>query len=285
MTTYAVTGATGGLGHRAVEELLDRGVPAGDVVAVVRRPEAAADLADRGVQVRHGDYSQPGTLPAALAGVDRLLLVSGSEPGQRVAQHTAVVEAAATAGVQRIVYTSIAHADTSTNPLAPEHRDTEQVLLASGIPVTVLRNSWYAENYTSRIDEYLATGEIVGAAADGRVSIAPRDDYAVAAAAALLADDDGAVVRELGGPGVTLADVAAAVTEVTGTPVRYRDLPADEYAAALQGVGLDAGTAGFVAGIDTSIARGELDTGDGDLAALLGRPVTPLADALRAARG
>ncbi|PWW21073.1 NAD(P)H dehydrogenase (quinone) [Geodermatophilus normandii] len=285
MTTYAVTGATGLLGRRAVEELLDRGVPASDVVAVVRRPEAAADLAGRGVQVRHGDYSRPETLPAALAGVDRLLLVSGSEAGQRVPQHTAVVEAAAAAGVQRIVYTSIAHADTTSNPLAPEHRETEEVLRGSGVPATVLRNSWYLENYTSRIDEYLATGEIVGAAADGRVSVAPRADYAVAAAAALLADDEGPVVRELGGPGVTLADLADAVTEVTGTAVRYRDLPAEELVATLRGVGLDAGTAGFVAGIDTSIARGELDTGDADLAALLGRPVAPLADAVRAARG
>jgi NAD(P)H dehydrogenase (quinone) len=285
MTTYAVTGATGGLGRRAVRELLDRGVPASDVVAVVRRPDAAADLAARGVQVRLGDYSRPDTLPAALAGVDRLLLVSGSEPGQRVAQHESVIDAAVAGGVQRIVYTSIAHADTSTNPLAPEHRETEEVLRGSGVPATVLRNSWYAEGYTSRIDEYLATGEIVGAAGDGRVSVAPRDDFAVAAAAALLADEEGTVVRELGGPGVTLADLAAAVTEVTGTTVRYRDLPAEELVATLQGVGLDAVTAGFVAGIDTSIARGELDTGDADLAALLGRPVTPLADAVRAARG
>ncbi len=285
MTTYAVTGATGHLGRRAVEELLDRGVAAGDVVAVARRPEAADGLAARGVQVREGDYSRPETLPTALAGVDRLLLVSGSEPGQRVAQHTAVVEAAAAAGVQRIVYTSIAHADTSTNPLAEEHRGTEEVLRGAGVPATVLRNSWYAENYTSQLDTYLATGEVLGAAGDGRVSIAPRADYAVAAAAALLADDEGTVVRELGGPGATLADLAAAISEVTGTTVRYRDLSVDELVAALQGAGLDAGTAGFVAAIDTSIARGELDTGDADLAALLGRPVTPLAEAVRAARG
>ncbi len=285
MTTYAVTGATGHLGRRAVEELLGRGVAAGDVVAVARRPEAADGLAARGVQVREGDYSRAETLPTALAGVDRLLLVSGSEPGQRVAQHRAVIEAAAAAGVQRIVYTSIAHADTSTNPLAEEHRGTEEVLRGAGVPATVLRNSWYVENYTSQIETYLATGEILGAAGDGRVSIAPRADYAVAAAAALLADDEDTVVRELGGPGVTLADLAAAVSEVTGTTVRYRDLSVDELVAALQGAGLDAGTAGFVAAIDTSIARGELDTGDADLAALLGRPVTPLAEAVRAGRG
>ncbi|SDC57182.1 NAD(P)H dehydrogenase (quinone) [Geodermatophilus telluris] len=284
MTTYAVTGATGGLGRRAVEELLDRGVPAGDVVAVVRRPDAAADLAARGVQVREGDYSRPETLPGALAGVTRLLLVSGSEPGARVAQHRAVAEAAAAAGVQRLVYTSIAHADTSTNPLAPEHRETEEVLREVGVPTTVLRNSWYVENYTRQLDQYLASGEILGAAGEGRVSVAPRADYAVAAATALLADQEGSGVLELGGPGVTLAELAAAVTEATGTPVRYRDLPADEYAAALQEAGMDAGTAGFVAGIDASIARGELDTGEETLTALLGRQVTPLVEAVRAAR-
>ena len=285
MTTYAVTGATGGLGRRAVEELLDRGVPAGDVVAVVRRPDAAADLAARGVQVREGDYSRPETLPGALAGVTRLLLVSGNEPGARVAQHRAVAEAAAAAGVQRLVYTSIAHADTSGNPLAGEHRGTEEALGEVGVPTTVLRNSWYVENYTAQLDQYLATGEILGAAGEGRVSVAPRADYAVAATTALLADQEGSGVLELGGPGVTLAELAAAVTEATGTPVRYRDLPAEELTAALQEAGLDAGTAAFVAAIDTSIARGELDTGEETLTALLGRQVTPLVDAVRAARG
>lgn len=297
MTTYAVTGATGHLGRLVVEELLSRGVPATDVVAIARTPEKAADLAERGVQVREGDYDRPETLPAALDGVQRLLLVSGSEPGARVAQHTAVIDAAKAAGVGRIAYTSILNADDTTNPLAGEHQATEQVLRASGVPVTLLRNGWYTENYTDRLAEFAERGEIVGATGDGKVSAAPRADYAVAAAAALLADDSAAdgttdaaaapvvVVHELGGPAFAFTELASTISDVTGAPVAYRDLSAEAFAAELQQVGLDAGTAGFVAGIDASIAAGDLQTDSGDLVRLLGRPATPLADAVRAARG
>jgi len=283
MTTYAVTGATGHLGRLAVTELLARGVAPSDVVAVVRTPARAADLADRGVQVREGDYDRPQTLSAALAGVDRLLLVSGSEPGKRVPQHAAVIDAARTAGVQRIAYTSILHADTTANPLAPEHRATEEVLRACGVPATALRNGWYTENYTSQLGQYLERGEVLGATGSGRVSAATRADYAAAAVAVLLADADPQPVHELGGPSFTFAELAATVTEVTGQQVTSRDLPEAEYAAALEEVGLDAGTAAFVAALDASIARGELETTSGDLERLLGRPATPLAEAVRAA--
>jgi NAD(P)H dehydrogenase (quinone) len=285
MTTFAVTGATGHLGHRAVLELLDRGVPAADVVAVVRTPARAADLAALGVQVREGDYARRETLPAALAGVRRLLLVSGSEPGNRVAEHTAVIEAARDAGVERIAYTSILHADDTTNPLAPEHQGTERALRAAGVPHTVLRNGWYTENYTARLAEYLERGEIVGATGGGRVSGAPREDYAVAAAAALLDDDAGDVVHELGGPAFGFDELAATITKVTGTPVVHRDLPVAAYVTELTRAGLDEATAGFVAAMDASIAAGDLETDSDDLAKLLGRPVTPLADAVRAAHG
>jgi NAD(P)H dehydrogenase (quinone) len=284
MTVYAVTGATGHLGRLVVEELLSRGVPAADLVAVVRTPGKAADLAERGVQVREGDYSRPETLPTALAGVQRLLLISGSEPGGRVAQHTAVVDAAKAAGVERITYTSILKADDTTNPLAGEHQATEQVLRASGIPVTLLRNGWYTENYTEQLEQYLQRGEIVGAAADGKVSAAPRADFAAAAAAALLADSDGDAVHELGGPAFDFTELAAAISDVTGTKVAYRNLSVEGYEAELHTAGLDAGTAGFVAGIDASIAAGDLATDSDDLTRLLGRPVTPLADVVRAAR-
>ncbi|MEP7762889.1 NAD(P)H-binding protein [Sanguibacter sp. 25GB23B1] len=284
MTTYAVTGATGPFGRHVVEELLNRGVAPADVVAVVRTPSKAADLADRGVQVREGDYSRPETLPAALAGVQRLLLVSANEPGKRVPQHTAVIDAAKAAGVERIVYTSILRADTSTNPLAGDHVGTEQALHASGIPSTVVRNGWYIENYTSQLGQYLATGEVLGAANGGKVSGAARADYAAAAAAALLADVDGDVTYELGGPAFTFDDLAATITEVTGTTVVSHDVSVAEYAATLQQHGLDAGTAGFVAALDGSTAAGDLETDSTDLVDLLGRPVTPLADVVRAAQ-
>ncbi|HEV6953662.1 MAG TPA: NAD(P)H-binding protein [Promicromonospora sp.] len=286
MTTYAVTGATGHLGRLAVAELLERGVAPADVVAIARTPARATDLAERGVQVREGDYDRPETLPGALAGVQRLLLVSGSEPGNRVAQHTAVIEAARAAGVERIAYTSILNADATSNPLAGEHQGTEKVLRESGVPLSLLRNGWYTENYTDRLDEYLRRGEIVGAAAEGRISAAPRADYAAAAVTALQGDDGDLVVHELGGESFTLGELAATVTAVTGTTVGYRDLTVEDLATELRQAGLDEGTAAFVAALDGSIAAGDLVAPGDDLARLLGRAPTPLADVVRtAARG
>ncbi|MFL6075490.1 MAG: NAD(P)H-binding protein [Mycobacteriales bacterium] len=285
MPTYGVTGASGHLGRRVIENLLSRGVPAGEIVAVVRTPEKAADLAGRGVDVRLGDYSRPETLPAALAGVRRLLLVSGSEPGKRVPQHAAVVEAATAAGVERLLYTSILRADTSTNPLAGEHKASEEIIAAAGLPYTLLRNSWYTENYTQQLQQYLDTGQIVGAAGAGKVSAAPRADYAEAATAALVGDEGGDVTYELGGTAFTFEELAAAVTEVTGTKVGYRDLPPAEYAAVLREAGLDAATAEFVAAIDSSIAAGDLETGSDDLTRLIGRPTGSLTEAVAAAVG
>ena len=282
-TTYAVTAASGKLGRLAVEALLTKGVPAGDVVAVVRTPAKVADLAARGVVVRAGDYADRASLDAALVGVDRLLLVSGSEPGARIAQHTNVVEAAKAAGVSRIAYTSILRADTSSSPLAPDHKGTEELLARAGVPFTVLRNSWYLENYTEQLGQYLAAGAVLGSTHGGRVSAAARADYAEAAVAALLAEDP-AQVYELAGDDFDFAELAATITEVTGTTVVSTDVSTEEHVAALQGFGLDAGTAGFVAGLDTSIAEGQLATDRTDLVELIGRPATTLAEAVRAAR-
>ncbi|MEH1167703.1 SDR family oxidoreductase [Micromonospora sp. CPCC 205539] len=283
MPTYAVTGATGRLGRLVIERLLDTGVPAADIAAIVRTPQKAADLAARGVEIRQANYDDPSTLPGAVAGVRRLLLISGDTPGQRVAQHTAVIDAAKLAGVERLVYTSILKADTTTNPLAPEHKATEEVLAASGLPYTALRNGWYTENYTDQLPQYLQTGTILGATDGSAVSAATRADYAAAAAAALTRTEDGNASYELGGTAFTFDELATAVTEVTGTKVVHQDLSAAELASALENVGLDAGTAGFVAALDHSIAIGELTTDSDDLSRLIGRPSTPLRDAIQAA--
>jgi NAD(P)H dehydrogenase (quinone) len=279
MTTYAVTGTTGHLGPLVVRELLERGVPAADVVALARTPEKAADL---GVPVRRADYSDTATLPEALAGVDVLLLVSGSEVGRRVAQHTAVIEAAKTAGVRRVAYTSIANADHSTNPLQPEHKATEDVLRASGVPFTIFRNNWYLENYTGQVPQYLATGEVLGIDGGARIGAATRADMAAAITTALLDEGTAGATFELSGPPITLAGLAEAVTDVTGTKVAYRDVTPEELTAILRGTGLDDGTAGFVVALEESVARGDLDVRGDDLERLLGRPATTLADALRA---
>ena len=283
MLIYAVTGASGHLGRLAVQELLALGASASDIIALVRTPSRVADLTERGVQVREADYSRPETLGAALADVDRLLLVSGSEQDQRVVQHTNVIEAAKVAGVSRIVYTSILNADNTTNPLAGDHQDTERALREAGVPFILMRNGWYTENYTDQIGQYLERGEIPGATAGGRISAASRQDYAAAAAAALLQDEE-ARTYELGGPAFDLSELARVISEVTDTPVAYRDLPIDEYTAELKQAGLDEETVRLLAAVDASIAHGDLETDSQDLARLLGRPATPLTDAVRAAR-
>ena len=280
MTTYAVTGSTGHLGRLVVQELLARGVPATDVVALARTPENAAAL---GVPVRPLDYSDPATLPEALAGVDVLLLVSGSEVGKRLPQHTAVIEAAKAAGVQRVAYTSIANADHSANPLAPEHKATEDVLRASGLPFTILRDNWYLENYTGQLPQYLATGEVLGIDGDARIGAATRADMAVAITTALLDADTAGATFELSGPPITLAGLAETITEVTDAKVAYRDVTAEELTAILRGTGMDDATMAFVVALEESVARGDLDVRGDDLVRLLGRPATTLADALRAA--
>jgi uncharacterized protein YbjT (DUF2867 family) len=283
MPTYAVTGAGGHFGRRVIGTLLARDVPAEEIVAIARTPEKVADLSARSVDVRQADYTDPPSLAPALAGVRRLLLVSGSEVGNRVAEHTSVIEAAQKAGVERIVYTSILNADTSKNPLAPEHQGTEAVIRASGLPYTLLRNGWYTENYTIQTARFLNTGEILGAAGSGRISAAPRNDYADAAATALTRDDEGNAVYELGGQSFTFDELARALTAATGIRVLYRDFPAGEYAQALQVAGERPEAAGFIAAVDESIRRGELETDSDDLARLLGRAPTPLADAIHAA--
>jgi NAD(P)H dehydrogenase (quinone) len=283
MSQYAVTGATGHLGRLIIGDLIDAGVPAADITAIVRDAGKATDLAGRGVQIQVADYTQPGTLATALAGTGTLMFVSGSEAGQRLPQHRAVIDAAKAAGVTRIVYTSLLRADTSGLPLAPEHKATEELLRASGIPFTILRNSWYTENYTAQLPQYLQQGAITAAAGDGRIAAATRADYAAAAVAVLTGTGHENAVYELGGTPFTLSDLAGAVTEATGTKVIYNAVTTPELVTALTGAGLDAGTAAFVAALDEGTARGDLDTTSTDLATLTGRPSTPRADAIKAA--
>lgn len=284
MTTYLVTGASGHLGRLAVLALLERGTAPSDVVATARDTDALSDLAARGVVTRRADYTDPVSLEEALVGVDRVLLVSSSAVGERVAQHANVIDAAVAAGVELLAYTSITRADTSTLALADEHRRTEELLAASGLPVVLLRNSWYVENYTGQTATALEHGAVLGAAGDGRVSAATRADFAAAAAAALVADDQAGRVHELGGDtAFTLTEYAAALSAASGTEVAYRDLSAEDYTAALVGAGLPEQYAAVLADSDLGLGRGELRTDSGDLAALIGRPTTTLESALRAA--
>jgi NAD(P)H dehydrogenase (quinone) len=280
--SIVVTGATGHLGRLAVEALVERGVPAADVVATGRRTETLTDLAERGVVVRTADYDDEASLEEALAGADRLLLVSGSEVGQRVRQHGNAVAAARAAGVGFIAYTSIAHADTSTLLLAEEHRATEQLLAEAGVPHALLRNSWYTENYTAQLPVYLEHG-IAGAAGDGAVSAATRADYAAAAAAVVATDGHAGAVYELGGAPFTMAELAQVVSAATGRTVTYTDLPVEQYQRVLVAAGLPEPAAAVFADGDRGVAAGELLVEGDDLARLLGRAPTSLPEAVAAA--
>jgi NAD(P)H dehydrogenase (quinone) len=278
----AVTGATGHLGRLVVTGLLDAGVPAGEVVAVVRTPEKAADLAASGVQVRQADYTDEAALAQALTDVDRLLLVSGSEVGQRVAQHTNVLQAAKGAGVQLVVYTSAPKADDTPLPLAPEHIATERLIADFGLQAVVLRNNWYLENYDQQIRQAAETGELSGSSGEGRIAAATRADFAAATVAVLTAEQPQPGIVELGGDqAFTLAELAATVAAQTGREVTYCDLTTEEHVSSLLAAGLPEGTAQFVVGLDQSIAQGALDTGSTALSQLTGRPTTTLAEHVR----
>ena len=277
--SIVITGATGHLGRLVVESLLRRGVPAGQIIATGRRTEALADLAERGVVVRRADFDDETSLREAFAGAEKLLLVSGSEPGGRVKQHGNAIDAAKAAGVQFIAYTSIAHADTSTLLLAAEHRATEELLAAAGVPHALLRNAWYYENYTAQLPVYLEHG-IVGAAGAGKLSAATRADYAEAAAAVLTGDGHEGAVYELGGESFTMAELAEVVSAATGQTVTYTDLPLEQYTQVLVGAGLPEPVAAVFADGDRGAAAGELFVESDDLEKLIGRIPTTLAAAV-----
>lgn len=279
--TILVTAASGHLGRLVVTSLLERGVAASDIVAGARTPEKIADLAEKGVRTAVVDYDAPETLAAAFAGVDRLVLVSGSEVGKRAAQHQAAIDAAVAAAVTAIAYTSLYRATESALPLAAEHIATEQALAASGVAHVLLRNNWYIENYAGDVARAADSGTIAAATGEARVAGAARADYAAAAAAAILDDAYlGRVLELAGDTAFTYADLAAAAAEITGREVVYQPLTSEQLVAGLREHGLDEGTAGFVAALDAAIAAGALDSTDRTLSEVIGRPTTSLVAAL-----
>ncbi|MGO4188157.1 SDR family oxidoreductase [Pseudarthrobacter sp. TAF60_1] len=282
--SIVITGATGQLGRHVVEALLKRNVPAAQIVAAGRSVGKLADFEARGVQVRAMDYRDAASVARALEGATKVLLISGSEVGQRVEQHRTVIEAAKAEGVELIAYTSIANADTTGMKLAAEHQATEDIIKDSGVPFALLRNGWYLENYTDQLQGTLAQGALAGSAGEGKVSAASRLDYAEAAAAVLVAENQAGKVYELGGDhAFTLKELAREISAAANKTVDYQDLPASDYAGLLAGFGVPQPFADILADSDLGIARGDLLVSGSDLRQLIGRPTTPMPAAVRSA--
>ncbi|EKS6739407.1 SDR family oxidoreductase [Enterobacter ludwigii] len=278
----AITGATGQLGQLVIEQLLNT-VPANQIVAIVRNPAKAEALRQQGITVRQGDYADESTMTSALKGVDKLLLISSSEVGQRATQHQNVINAARAAGVKFIAYTSLLHADKSPLGLHVEHVATEKALAESGIPYALLRNGWYTENYLASAPPALEHGVFIGAAGEGKIASATRADYAAAAAKVISGDGHAGNVYELAGDHAwTLSELAAELSKQSGKNVTYQNMSEADFAAALKGVGLPAGLADMLADSDVGASKGGLFDDSHTLSKLIGRPTTPLSESIKA---
>lgn len=274
--TIAITGATGQLGRLAIAALKARGA---SPVALARDPAKAADL---GVEARAFDYTRPD--PAALKGVETLVLVSSNDFNDRAGQHRNVIAAAKQAGVKRMLYTSILKGDASPMILAQDHIATEAAIKSSGIPATILRNGWYTENYTGALGAAVQHGAIIGAAGEGRVNSAARKDYAEAIAVTALDASHAGKVYELAGDAAhSGADLAATVARAAGKPVTYVSMSQADYAQALVGFGLPEGFAQVLADSDARAGEGALADDSRTLSRLIGRPTTPIAETIAAA--
>lgn len=279
-TKYGVTGATGSLGGLIITELLNK-VPSEQIIAIVRDADKAKDIAAKGIEVRVATYQQLNSLNTALAGVNKLLLISSSDlTSSRFEQHRNVIDAAKAASVESIAYTSILHADTTTNPLAPDHKATEEYLVASGLEYTFLRHGWYSENYIETMNTAKESGVVLTSAGSGKVNSASRGDYAFADVIAFIDETKNKIYELAGDDAWDFEELTATIAKIIGKDVTIQQVTSEEHINALEGFGLDSGTAHFVAAIDASIAQGALEDASGQLSKLIARPTTSLEDTL-----
>ncbi len=279
----AVTGANGQLGQKVIQTLLNT-EKANTIVALVRNPDNAHALKQLGVVVRQADYNNPETLKSAFEGVEKLLLISGTEFGKRFEQHKAVIDAAMAQNVCLIAYTSLLKADTSPLLLAQEHKQTEAYFKDVLAPFVFLRNGWYTENYTDNVDSVLQMGAVAGAAKQGVLSTASRQDYADAAVAVLLSSQNqtGKIYELAGDTGFTLMEYASTLSEITGEDIGFLDMDESAYREALIKAGLPEGMAAALADSEHYAASGWLQDNSGTLSSLLGRPTATLRATLAA---
>jgi NAD(P)H dehydrogenase (quinone) len=276
-----VTGATGKLGSEVVETLL-KTVPSSQIAVSVRNPEKAEGLKAHGVDVRQGDFDHPETLDAAFAGIDRLLIISADGDNEtRIHQHSNAVEAAARAGVKFIAYTSLANASESKMFLAPPHQATEAAIIKTGIPYSFLRNNWYLENEIPSIQGVGAGAPWVTSAGNGKVGWALHHEYAEAAAAVLAGEGHENTIYELSGTLLSQEEFVSALSEVLGKEVSVHQVDDASYAEIMKGAGLPDFLIPFLVGIQEGIREGALEVESNDFEKLLGRPATPITEALR----
>lgn len=282
--TIGVTGATGALG-RIVVRLLRERHPDRKVVALVRDPAKAGDLAALGADVRPFDYDRPETLRPALAGIDKLLLISGNAVGERERQHRAVIEAARDAGVGLVAYTSVLRAGETTLAIAAEHKATEAVLREIGVPFVLLRHGWYCENYVFRVQAAVTSGTLPHCTGEGRISAAPRADFAEAAVAILTAPEPqaGKVYELAGSKSFTFNQLAAMAAKISGKRVEAVNLPKPEFEAAIVAIGMPAFVAGLIAKSDHGASEGGLLEEGRTMERVIGRPTVPMDEVLETA--
>ncbi|MCG3211535.1 MAG: Quinone oxidoreductase 2 [Anaerolineae bacterium] len=283
--TLLVTGASGHLGRRVVELLLE--AKAGHIIATTRAPEKLADMAKRGVEVRPADFDRPETLAKAFAGADRLLLISTDAvdgTDRRIRQHRNAVNAAEQAGVKHVIYTSLTKPEPgSPILLAPDHHATEQALADSSLSWTLLRNNVYTDMLLMSLPHAVATGQLVAAAGGGGVGYVTREDCARAAAAVLQASTLGRTTLDITGPEVvTYAALAQIASDVTGRPVNYVNVPTAAMVQGMVGAGFPQPVAELLVSFQTATAQGDLALATNTVAELTGTAPQSVRDFLAA---
>jgi NAD(P)H dehydrogenase (quinone) len=254
-----VTGASGKLGRRTVELLIEAGTS--NVVAASRDPAKLGGL--DGVEARRADFDDPASLDAAFEGVDRVLIISTDRidvPGLRIEQHGNAVDAAARAGVKHLLYTSMLNPEHSLVPFAPDHLGTEQAIERSGLDYTILRVSWYAQNLLGSLPGVLASGQWVTSAGDGRIAHVPREDVARACAAALASRSGTRERFDITGPvQLTIAGIAAIAETVFGRHIDVVQVSDEALAESLSAAGVPAAFIPLAVASDASIRAGYFD--------------------------
>ncbi|MHC0055232.1 SDR family oxidoreductase [Actibacterium sp. D379-3] len=269
---FIVTGASGQLGRQVIDNLIAAG--AGPIIAVSRSPEKLADLADKGVEARKGDFNDPASLSAAFAGGKRLLIISTDdlEPGKRLEAHKNAVAAATKEGITHIVYTSLTNpVEESPITFSKDHRDTEALIAETGASYTILRNNLYTDLVLMGGGKSIGMGQHFAAAAVGKTGYVTRTDCARAAAAALMQETGSSVLDITGPAAVSQGDIAAILSEISGKDIPYIPISTDDLVQAMIGAGLPEFMAKVFASFDEAMAKDYLNVATGDLEKLTGQ--------------